>query len=337
MKKLPFPLATAAALALTASGAEAQSQVTIYGLASVEVLKVTGVNAGTAANPQIGSQVRLDNSKVTNSRLGFKGVEDLGGGLAAVFGLESAIALDTGSQANASKFFNRGSYVGLSSGLGALTLGRQWGIEDSIMSRYFIGAGYAVFQFSEFAYVSDLIDNSVKYVSPDMGGLTVQALVAPGEKVTGNLAEIGATYKLGDFDIGGTYRNAKGLTGQKDRQSSFGASYTIGTVRFHAGWANSQTETLNLPKATAYDVGVVWAVTPLFTSTLDYVRRDQKNTANDSSFIRLQGDYKLSKRTAIFANIVALKNKGSANQKFYGNGAAGLDQNVYSVGIRHWF
>jgi GBP family porin len=62
-----------------------------------------------------------------------------------------------------------------------------------------------------------------------------------------------------------------------------------------------------------------------------------RSTSNDSHFIRASAEYNLSKRTQIFANIVGLKNKGTASQAFYGNGAPGRDQNVFSLGLRNLF
>lgn len=331
-------LGAIAALAASAGSAQAQSQVTVYGLASVELLRVTGVNNGTLAAPNVGSQTRLDNSKVTNSRIGFRGTEDLGGGWSAVFGLESAVALDTGAQANTSKFWNRGSFVGLKSNdFGTLTFGRQWNLQDGVMSRYFIGGGYAVFQLSEFGYISDLVDNAVKYASPTWGGLQVQALVAPGEGSGSKVGELAANYVAGPFEIGATYREAENPAGLKDKQSAMGVSYKLGDWRLHGGLAFSDPKALGLRKAKAYDIGLVWDATPVLNITLDYVKRDQKDSGDDSDYWRLQGTYALSKRSALFANLVALRNDGAAAQKFYGNGAAGQNQNVFSLGIRHWF
>ena len=333
MKRIALPLAAT----LLTGIAHAQSQVTVYGIAAVEVLNVTNVNTGTAAAPQLGTDRRIDNSKVTNSRLGFRGTEDLGGGLSAVFGFESAIAIDTGAQANA-KFWNRGSFVGLKdTRLGQLTFGRQWNLEDGIMSRYFIGGGYTVFQFSEFGYISDLVDNAAKYVSPTLGGFTLQALAAPGEGTSGRTVELGATQVFGPFDIGATWRKAKNAAGREDTQTAVGVSWQLGKVRVHAGFADSDPEALGLPRARAWDVGVVWDALPALTVTADYVARDQRGTGDDSDFWRLQGIYALSKRTALFANLVTLHNDGNANQKFYGNGAPGVTQNVTSLGLRHSF
>jgi GBP family porin len=71
---------------------------------------------------------RLDSGTYSASRLSFGGTEDLGGGLSALFYLEHRLSLDTGAAANAAKFWNGGSFVGLSSKtLGTITLGRQYG------------------------------------------------------------------------------------------------------------------------------------------------------------------------------------------------------------------
>ncbi|WP_429493976.1 porin [Paraburkholderia sp. RAU6.4a] len=64
-------------------------------------------------------------SAITNSRWGLRGSEDLGGGLKAIFDLESGINLQDGSASDSRRIFNRNAYVGVSSPYGTLTLGRQ--------------------------------------------------------------------------------------------------------------------------------------------------------------------------------------------------------------------
>lgn len=337
MKKMIYVAATVGTLSLTVN-AYAQSQVSIYGMASAELLNISGYNSGTVASPVLGTARRLDNSKVTNSRIGFRGTEDLGGGTSAFFTMEAAFAIDTGAQTNTASLWSRGSYVGLKNdSFGALSLGRQWGIEDQMMGRYFIGAGYAVFQYREFGYVSDLIDNSIKYVSPNFGGFSVQALAAPGENVTGFTKAIGVNYVNGPFEAGATYRSTKNLTGDESRQSGFGISYSFGALRLHAGYGVSDPRTLALRKAKAYDLGLQWDATARMSYTLDYVKRDQVGTSDDSFFVRLQGIYQFTKRSSVFVNLVTLKNDGVASERFYGNGAAGVSQNVISLGVRHVF
>ncbi|SFM05877.1 porin [Variovorax sp. OV329] len=69
----------------------------------------------------------VDSGNYTSSRLGFRGTEDLGGGLSALYHLEMGIAADSGTAGNGNRLFNRGSYMGLADkSLGTLTLGRQY-------------------------------------------------------------------------------------------------------------------------------------------------------------------------------------------------------------------
>ncbi|MDB5731911.1 MAG: hypothetical protein JWQ03_1806 [Variovorax sp.] len=322
-------------LAFGAAAAQAQSAVTLYGITAMEAVHVTGYSVdGITA----GSVNRLDSSQVSASRLGFRGTEDLGGGLSAVFDLTSGFSLDTGLPANASKFFNRGSLVGLQGDFGRVTAGRLWSVNDDIMSRYFIFGGYAAFRFTEFAGISDLTDNALKYVSPSYNGFTVRTLYGWGEGQTGRTFEVAANYaNKYPFEAGLSYRSVRNLAGKADTLSTLGASYDLGKVRIHGGISYSNPEAQGTPKTRAYDIGAVWLVHPQGNLTLDYVARDQQGTRDDSAFLRLGGEYYLSKRTSVIANLVALKNKGDARQRFYGVGAPGVDQNVVSLGLRHAF
>ena len=334
MKPRHHTLAATTLLALAMGPAHAQSSVTVYGVTAVEAVHATGVNTGTG----IGSQYRLDNSQVSASRLGFRGSEDLGGGLSAVFDITHGMALDTGAQSNATAFWNRGSWVGLrSKTLGTLSFGRHWNVNDDVMGPYFIFGGYAAFRFTEFGYISDLVANSVKYVSPDFNGFTVRGLVGAGEGTTGRTYEVALRYATGPFSAAVSYRNARGLSGATDKLTSGGASYAFGPVRVHGGLSYADLQASGHPKARAYDVGVAWTATPALVATLDYIARDQRGTDNDSAFWRLGADYYLSKRTSLIANLVSLDNKGTASQRFYGSGAPGQDQDVIALGLRHTF
>lgn len=319
-------------LAAACTLAQAQSQVTVYGIAAVEAVHATGVNTGSG----IVNQNRLDNSQVTSSRLGFKGLEDLGDGLGAIFGLEAGIGLDTGTVGSA--FWSRGSYVGLTKkAWGTLTFGRQWNTNDDIMANYFVFDGYSVFRYTEFDYISELVNNAVKYVSPEISGFQLHALAAPGEGTGGRTWEAALNYKLGGLNLGASSRYAKGVNGRADRLQAYGVSYIIGNFRPHAGWSSSDSKASGFLKAHAYDLGLQWAAMPLLTMDFDYTAKDQLDTDNDAHFWRVQAAYSLSKRTSFIANIVALKNKGTSSEHFYGSGAAGRDQNVFSLGMRHSF
>lgn len=121
MKKSLIALAV-----LAASGAAmAQSSVTLYGIADVWVGRTS---VTTAAGVKTNTSV-LQSGGLGGSRLGFKGTEDLGGGLKAVFALEQGVAVDTGAGGT----FNRQSYVGLAGGFGQVTFGNTWTAMDDVL------------------------------------------------------------------------------------------------------------------------------------------------------------------------------------------------------------
>jgi len=145
----------AASMLSCVTAATAQSSVTLFGVVDVGVsyysvksdfynntnrlvLPPTIAPAGRTR-----SQTALSNSNSSNSRLGFRGTEDLGGGLAASFWLESGTTPDNGAAALAT--FNRRSTVSLSGGFGEIRLGRDftptfW--NDSVFSPFStIGVG----------------------------------------------------------------------------------------------------------------------------------------------------------------------------------------------------
>lgn len=113
MKKALIALAV---LGLTGGAAVAQSSVTLFGVidADLKYVKTGDTNVK-----------KLDSGGLSNSRFGVKGTEDLGGGLKASFWLESGFNTDTGSTADANRFWNRRVTVGLSGDFGEVRLGRN--------------------------------------------------------------------------------------------------------------------------------------------------------------------------------------------------------------------
>ncbi|MDO9200708.1 MAG: porin, partial [Hydrogenophaga sp.] len=110
----------AIAVLTVAGAASAQSSLNLYGVADVWVGKTKN------GDTQLGS------GGLAGSRLGFKGTEDLGGGLKAHFNLEQAISLDTGANVEAGSAFSRQANVGLSGGFGTVKLGRSFSAFDDI-------------------------------------------------------------------------------------------------------------------------------------------------------------------------------------------------------------
>lgn len=122
-------LIVAAVSASFAVAAHAQSSVTLYGVLDAGLSYQSNVNAGTNQAPDGKSLWRAGSVGVQQSYWGLRGSEDLGGGLKAIFTLESGFNLGNGGFANNGKnsvMFNRQAFVGLSSGYGTVTLGRQY-------------------------------------------------------------------------------------------------------------------------------------------------------------------------------------------------------------------
>ena len=112
-------VAPAAATLAFAAGAHAQSTVQLYGLMDA--------NVGTFQNAGTKRQYQVDSGDMTTTFLGFKGKEDLGGGLKAIFVIEHFLRLDTGQAGRytGDAFWVRNAYVGLQGGFGTVTLGRN--------------------------------------------------------------------------------------------------------------------------------------------------------------------------------------------------------------------
>ena len=120
MKKSLFAIAAVTAFA---GAAQAQSSVTVYGILDVGYIG-GNVRGTTAAGTAKGTYSNIGSSAESTSRLGFRGTEDLGGGMSAFFTLETGIQP---TNATASTFNNRQTFVGLrDKAIGAVSFGTQY-------------------------------------------------------------------------------------------------------------------------------------------------------------------------------------------------------------------
>lgn len=199
-------VAALAASTACAGVAEAQSNVTLYGVID------TGLNYTNNVNGHALTEVA--SGHVNGSRWGIKGAEDLGGGNKAIFQLENGFAGDTGALGQGRRMFGRQAYVGLESNqYGRVTLGRQY---DSVVD-YFApttaNGNWAGWQFShpldnDNTDNSFRLDNTVKYASPNFGG----------------------------FRFGGAYAFSEDASFSNNRTFSLGASYAAGSLNFGLGY-----------------------------------------------------------------------------------------------------
>src|ERR1700744_4378014 len=128
-------LLTVSVLATFGGAAHAQSSVTLYGILDAGITYANNVATPTGH----GSTVKYGDGVAQGSRWGMKGVEDLGGGLRAIFVLESGFSTGDGTSSQGGALFGRQAYVGLSKdGIGSLTFGRQYSFSTD-----YLGANYS--------------------------------------------------------------------------------------------------------------------------------------------------------------------------------------------------
>ena len=222
MKKIILATAITGTISITA---HAQSSVTLYGIIDEGVQYNSNAKNVVGRTNVGGRQVALDSTDGPNgSRWGLRGAEDLGGGLKAIFTLESGINLNNGAFAQGGTAFGRQAFVGLSSSqYGTLTMGRQY---DSVVTYVQPVSAYGYIAGSTLLdHPGDLdnlgntarTNNAIKYGSPNFNGLTVGAEVSLGGQagnVTGGGGySAGAAYANGPIVLGVGYNYVKDPTG----------------------------------------------------------------------------------------------------------------------------
>jgi predicted porin len=205
--------------------AHAQSSVTLYGLLDAGITYANNVATPTGHS----SVVKYGDGVAQGSRWGMKGVEDLGGGLRAIFVLEGGFSTGDGTSSQGGALFGRQAYVGLSKeGIGSLTFGRQYSFSTEYLGGNYsaggltAGGNYAFHINDLDQLTSSRINNSVKFSSASFYGLTVGALFGfsnqtdfAGSPATAagvgssSTYSFGANYTLDKFGIGAAYTNIR--------------------------------------------------------------------------------------------------------------------------------
>lgn len=360
-------LATAAVLAFATSAAQAQSSVTLYGLIDAAVEYVD--NIGPAGD----SVTRMATLAGSNaSRWGMRGTEDLGGGLKAVFTLESGFAADSGIFQQGGRLFGRQAFVGVSGSWGQVSLGRQYGsvIPVQIKTDPFLASAYGPAAPSGDTYLAaGRHDNAIVY-SGKFGGLTVHALYSlgrdavgpgaatcagevPGDSEVCRSVTAGALYEGANngWGIGGWYDAQKSVSGvgSDDRYSANGY-LTLGPVKLFANFMRRDNDAaptatpIAAVKSNLWSVGASYPIMPQLVLDAMYYDFDLKGSDNDSQMIAARISYKFSKRTDVYFYTAHLMNDGAATKSVTittlpANTVplAGENQTGVIVGLRHTF
>lgn len=336
--------------------AMAQSSVTLYGIVDQSVRFTTNSNA------QNGNQVQLTNGAITNSRWGLKGSEDLGGGLSAIFDLESGFEPENG-QLDSGALFGRYAYVGISSPYGTLTMGRQ-GTEAFNFTGDFDPLTVANYADNSWPFFMTIgrISNAISYAGLFDGlhiGVTGTLGGQAGSFSTGSSISMRMSYDMGPLSFGGTYQDVRDLKNNSQRMWGAAAKYRFASVTAFVGYLGGSDATgnvdaaLNDPSRTVatgdfaqnrrrdamFYGGVQWQFTPALAlySGVYYDKMGNVNGFAGNSGSRITGagilEYSLSKSTQVYTAADFNRVTGGAYTELPGrNNQLGL-----SVGMRHSF
>lgn len=350
-----------AVLAATSSAAFAQSNVVLYGI----------VDAGIVADRggKDGNNTQLNSGASSASRIGFKGTEDLGGGLSAIFKLETGAKIDKGTLDNDNnRLFNREAYVGLSSKTaGTLTLGRQYTpyyetLRD-VGDPFAMGTAGTAKNLFPVASFMTRNDNAVVYKSPDLAGFTAAVSYSLGEVAGDSSAtrQVGGSlgYKNGPLNVAVAYNMKNNdtstiKTAGVGHNSLIAANYDFKVVKLFGAYSKDSglnSAPLNGP-ATAFSntafiasqdstdalIGVTAPVGAAGTLVASYIDKNDKEVANrDASQWAIGYNYALSKRTSTYVAYAKIKNKNGAGYTVGNNTDAGTGDKSFNLGVKHSF
>lgn len=361
-------LITLAVLAAATGVAQAQSSVVIYGTVDAGFVSERGGKDGSVN--------KIDSGIASASRIGFKGTEDLGSGLSALFVLESGFNVDSGAQNANEGLFGRQAYVGLSSKTtGTLTLGRQYTPWYNTLSKVAdpFAVGYAGSAKNLFPANTTRTSNTVLYTSPNFSGFDADIAYSAANKGNEDTLsskigrQIGASigyangplnarlaYNTTSNDVANVAHTAVVENGSA-RNWLVAANYDFAVAKAYAAYGvnkglnsslrnNGDLNAFNYTSATSSDdsttalIGATVPVGPAGTVMASVIHVNDKSGLNaDANQFALGYSYALSKRTSTYASYAKISNKNNAGYTVGNNSNVGTGDQAFNVGVRHSF
>jgi len=361
MKKSLLALAVLGAYAGVAS---AQSSVTIFGVVDLSINQIKNASLRTTS---------MQSNQLNSNRLGFRGYEDLGGGLGAGFWLEGGMANENGSQTAGFNFARKSTVSLYSQAAGEIRLGRDYVPTFSNLAVFDTyganGLGNNTNIISLVASPSNTAggaatgvraNNSVAYFLPgNLGGFYGTVMGALGQGNDNNKYWGGRVgYATGPFDVAIAYGETDTVTPNKLKVMNIGGSWNFGFMKLYGLWNETKLSSL---KEDVYELSVG---VPLGQGEFKagYVHGKDSGTLgavdinnSDATLWSIQYIYNLSKRTALYGGYAQLDNDPRSSRSIL-NGTAGsnsaaqpqvgstLNTNLaghksdgYNIGVRHSF
>lgn len=317
--------------------AQAQSSVQLYGLMDM--------SAGQFQTAGAQKVWRADSGNMTTSFIGFKGTEDLGGGLKAVFKLEHFLRADAGAAGrfNGDAFWARNAYVGLQGEFGSTTLGRNttplfvstlifnaigdsFGFSPSIRQLFTPSTGLGMLPF----FGDTGWSNSVLYSSANHGGLSFSLAGNLGEGAAGaNGKNLGANVLYFSGPLSGTfaYQQAKngafGTPAGFDKQDTWqlGGAYDFGAAKLYGQYTSVKTAATVDTSTKIYGVGVSVPIgAGRLLAQYGNAKADLGATEVSNKTLTVGYDYYLSKNTDVYAMVMNDKVTGASTGNSFAAG-----------------
>lgn len=349
--RTPLTAIATLALGLVGTGVQAQtaSSVTVYGIADA------GVESSTAGN---GNNFRVISGGLNGSRIGFRGTEDLGGGLSALFRIEQGFTIDDGQLGQGGRAWGREASVGLRSNtLGTLQLGRlptPYFIAQSGVDAFnWMGSGGLTAITRSAAASRQLLphvinarqDNALGYVSPKFGDVEVRAVASLGEgsAALGRGYSLSARYTSKTVDLLVAQISQRGANNRNGQANALviGGSAAIGSARIHAGYTAEKNTCTTCTGALARVAGVtatgasefrlmnlgVRMPFGAFTGIAQVVQVNDRSTYavnpgnRDATWLAVGAEYAFSRRTVLYGALGTVNNR-NGSQYALGSGTA---------------
>lgn len=354
MNKKLLAVAIAGAFAAPVAMADT-SNVVIYGVINMSVDSVDGGSGTTTA----ATQERRARISSNNSNIGFKGTEDLGNGLSAIWQYETAISFDTqtrndqGNGDGTGTTGSRNTFAGFSSKtMGALTFGNQESPMKTSIAKLDMFAN-TIADYRTLIGPNTRMASSALYASPSFNGFDAK-LGYSARNETGNDSTTGSvsnpsywsgnvTYANGPilaslaYEVEKTVTDTANSTKQKTTRAGFG--YNFGAAKVGVGYNTTKLDTT--ASSVTSDVKVnSWMLSGAYamgktTLKAQYVKSGDTSGSGSTATSTSQGakqwtigaDYTLSKRTNLYALYTKLQN-GTNSSRALGTGATVLGSNT---------
>jgi len=349
----------ALAVAALASGAAfAQSNVEVYGSIDMGVTQRSGDDD---------SVLSIDSGISAGNRLGFKGAEDLGNGVKALFTIEAGYKADDGTQGQG-RLFGRQVFAGLTGGFGTVIGGRLYTPHYTFLSTIDPFKAGTVGQYrnvvglfgpslpstsggTENLFDPTRVDNTVAYVSPSFEGFNVTAAYstnALGQESAdkdddATVIALLPRYTNGPLDVGFTFHRiaSKNLDNVKITNFAFGGTYDLGAVKIHAFFDRNKVSSDDavLPDGLTQTSYMVGLSVPIGKHAIQfsYNMGKEKDSGDDGNQIALGYTYAMSKRTNFYAAFATQGGDWYQGVHDATNNAPGAHDTGIQAGIRHTF